>query len=210
MRIAVIQASTQTSKNQLLFDETRHSVKDKEWEVINFGIRENEENFSYIQISLCVGLLINSRAIDFVITGCSSGNGMAIAANALPNVICGYLATPSDAFLFGRINHGNCASLPLGLNFGWSGELNLRFTLEKLFEAPLNTGYPAKDAERKKIDAEMFKEIKSHAQTDMISILKKLPPDFVRPIYNKKDLMEFIIKNGSDIQLINFLKEVST
>ena len=29
------------------------------------------------------------------------------------------LSAPSDAYLFGRINGGNAASVPLGLNFGW-------------------------------------------------------------------------------------------
>ncbi len=37
--------------------------------------------------------------------------------------------------LCGRINGGNVASLPLGLNFGWQrGELDLQYTLDKLFD----------------------------------------------------------------------------
>lgn len=74
MKIAVIQASTQTARNKLIFEETKRAVAAKNWEVFNFGVHENEDNFSYIQISLCVGLLLNSAAVDFVVTGCSSGN----------------------------------------------------------------------------------------------------------------------------------------
>lgn len=104
MKIAVIQASTQIARNEVLFEETKRAVKHMNAEVLNFGVSENEENFSYVQIALCVGILLNSGAVDFVVTGCSSGNGMNIAANALPNVISGYLPTPTDAYLFGRIN----------------------------------------------------------------------------------------------------------
>ncbi|RZI49607.1 RpiB/LacA/LacB family sugar-phosphate isomerase [Lactococcus kimchii] len=209
MKIAVIQASTQVARNQLLFDETRRATAHLPAEVVNFGVFENEEKFSYVQIALCVGLLLNSGAVDFVVTGCSSGNGMNSAANALPNVISGYLPTPSDAYLFGRINQGNCASLPLGLNFGWAGELNLRFTLEKLFEEPLNTGYPKAAAERKRADATMLKSIKALAQTDMIAILEALPAAFVRPIFQKEALIAFILKEGTNEKLMEFLRERS-
>ncbi len=206
MKIAVIQASTQIGRNEVLFEETKRATAHLNAEVLNFGVSENEEKFSYVQIALCVGLLLNSGAVDFVVTGCSSGNGMNIAANALPNVISGYLPTPTDAYLFGRINQGNCASLPLGLNFGWAGEVNLRFTLEKLFEEPMNVGYPKESAERKQADTLKLKEIKELAQTDMISMLTGLSLEFIQPILEKSDLLDYIFKYGTNPELIAFLK----
>lgn len=206
MKIAVIQASTQIGRNEVLFEETKRATAHLNAEVLNFGVSENEEKFSYVQIALCVGLLLKSGAVDFVVTGCSSGNGMNIAANALPNVISGYLPTPTDAYLFGRINQGNCASLPLGLNFGWAGEVNLRFTLEKLFEEPMNVGYPKESAERKQADALKLKEIKELAQTDMISVLTGLSLEFIQPILEKSDLLDYIFKYGTNPELIALLK----
>lgn len=206
MKIAVIQASTQIGRNEVLFEETKRATAHLNAEVLNFGVSENEEKFSYVQIALCVGLLLNSGAVDFVVTGCSSGNGLNIAANALPNVISGYLPTPTDAYLFGRINQGNCASLPLGLNFGWAGEVNLRFTLEKLFEEPMNVGYPKESAERKQADALKLKEIKELAQTDMISVLTGLSVEFIQPILEKSDLLDYIFKYGTNPELIALLK----
>lgn len=206
MKIAVIQASTQIGRNEVLFEETKRATAHLNAEVLNFGVSENEEKFSYVQIALCVGLLLNSGAVDFVVTGCSSGNGMNIAANALPNVISGYLPAPTDAYLFGRINQGNCASLPLGLNFGWAGEVNLRFTLEKLFEEPMNVGYPKESAERKQADALKLKEIKELAQTDMISVLTGLSLEFIQPILEKSDLLDYIFKYGTNPELIALLK----
>ena len=60
----------------------------KEHEIINFGIFEQgTKQLSYVEISLCVSLLLESKAVDFIITGCSSGQGMMFACNSLPGVI---------------------------------------------------------------------------------------------------------------------------
>lgn len=78
MRIGVIQASSQTDKNEILYETVVKNVK--QHEVINFGCFPNEkEIYSYVDISIEIGLLISSGAIDFVVTGCSSGQGMIIA-----------------------------------------------------------------------------------------------------------------------------------
>ncbi|WP_338061287.1 hypothetical protein [Floricoccus penangensis] len=119
---------------------------------------------------------------------------MAIACNALPNVICGYLPTFTDAFLFGRINNGNCASLPLGLNYGWAGELNIRFILEKLFEGDFNTGYPSESATRKKADANLFLKIKEIAQKDIIDIFKEIGDSTTKVIFEDEFLMNYILE----------------
>lgn len=205
MKIAVIQATTQINKNDLLFQATQHAAG-AENEVINFGVFKTDPTLSYVQVSLLVGLLLNTKAVDYVITGCSSGNGMAIACNSLPNVICGYLPTPSDAYLFGRINHGNCASLPLGLNFGWAGELNLQFTLEKLFDGPMNTGYPQASAQRKVYDTNMLQRIKQLSQTNLMTIIDAMNRDFMAPIYQKDDVFSTIFETSSDNDLIRQLK----
>lgn len=127
MKIAVIQASSQKEKNALLYESIKEAVQKNAYEVINFGVFENEEaNYSYIEIAIQIGLLIESGAVDFVVTGCSSGQGMMLACNTLPDLCCGYIVSPSDAYLFGRINDGNAVSFPLGLHFGWAGELNLK------------------------------------------------------------------------------------
>ena len=96
MKIGIIQVSSQAGKNRLLFDTVKkYAVND---EVINFGCTENEpESFSYIEISVLAGLLLASEAVDFIVTGCSSGQGMMLACNSFPGVLCGYVPTPADA-----------------------------------------------------------------------------------------------------------------
>ncbi len=72
MRIGVIQASSQTDKNTILYETVLKNAK--QYEVINFGCFYNEkEVYSYVDISIQIGLLISSGAVDFVVTGCSSG-----------------------------------------------------------------------------------------------------------------------------------------
>lgn len=103
MRIGVINGSNQKDKNKVLDSVLRNTLEkiNKPYEIINFGVYEDEDiQLSYIQVAVAASILINSNAIDFVITGCSSGTGMMLACNSLPNIKCAYIPTPSDAYLF--------------------------------------------------------------------------------------------------------------
>lgn len=205
MKIGVMQASSQRGKNQLLFDAVREHAKGHS--VINFGcFPEEEEQFSYIEISLEIGLLLASRAVDFVVTGCSSGQGMMLACNSMPGVLCGYAPTPQDAYLFGQINHGNAVSLPLGLNFGWAGEINLRHTLQALFCRPFGGGYPQGEAERKMRDTARLKEIRRQSQIGMGTLLEKLDQELLRKALRRKNVTDFIQRHGADAGLLAVLE----
>ncbi len=47
--------------------------------------------------------------VIFVVTGCSSGQGMMLTCNSMPDVIAG-IPTPNDTYLFAQINNGNAIS----------------------------------------------------------------------------------------------------
>lgn len=105
MKIGVIQATSQKDKNELLYRCTAIAVNQSGHEAINFGcIADEPVSFSYIEIAVAVSMLLASAAIDFVVTGCSSGRGMMLACNSLPDVICGYAENPQDALLLKRLN----------------------------------------------------------------------------------------------------------
>ena len=133
MKIGLIQATSQKEKNKILEHYLKKAINPND-ELINFGIySDSTTNLSYVQISIAIALLINSKSLDFIVTGCTSGQGMMLACNTFPNIQCGYLPTLQDAFLFSHINNGNVASFPLGLNWGgWSGEINFKQTMETL------------------------------------------------------------------------------
>lgn len=208
MRIAVLQGSSQKLKNGILTECTVKAVKDLGHEVINFGVFEDEETeISYIQAAILISMLLSSKTVDFVVTGCSSGQGMMLACNSLPDVLCGYVENQSDAYLFGRINGGNAISYPLGLYFGWAGEINLQNTLNSLFDGPFGVGYPEGEAARKQRDSEYLKQINHECKCRLPELLVKLDESLMQGVYSRQVVINEIIEHGHDQQLIQMLKE---
>lgn len=206
MKIGVIQATSQKDKNLLLYECVVNATKNYEHEVINFGcFRDETENYSYIEIALEASLLLSSGAVDFIVTGCSSGQGMMLACNSLPGILCGYVENPQDAFLFGRINDGNAVSFPLGLNFGWSGEINLQCTLEKLFEGPFGEGYPKEDAKRKKKDTIMLKNINSLTKRSMPEVFHQLDSELLKKALQRRNVVDYILNYGTETEVVELL-----
>ena len=178
MKIAVVQASSQISKNDMLFQYTRMYAKDST--VINCGcFSDDAEKYSYLEIALLIGMLINEKTVDFVVTGCSSGQGMMLACNSMPGVLCGYAPTPKDAYLFAQINNGNAVSLPLGEEYTYSGEKNMEETLKALFSEPFGRGYPRSEAKRKLADANQLKGMRAKSQIDFPAFVDKLDSDML-------------------------------
>ena len=195
MKIGVIQASSQAAKNNMLFEYTRRYADCHE--VVNFGCFPGEETmYSYVESSILIGLLLNSGALDFVVTGCSSGQGMMLACNTMPNVICGYAPTPMDAYLFAQINDGNAISLPLGEDYTYSGENNCRDTIKLLFSEPFGQGYPKKEAQRKLRDTELFRDLKSKSHMDYISFLEKLDAGLIDKVLARENVIEYLMTNS--------------
>ena len=206
MRIAVIQASSQSQKNALIYSTVKKQAPDSE--VINFGCFENEETkYSYIEISVLVGLLLSTKAVDFVVTGCSSGQGMMLACNNMPGVLCGYIPTPQDAYLFAQINDGNAVSLPLGEEYTWVGEENFKDTIARLFSEPFGQGYPKSEAARKIEDTKLLKKIRKDSQKSMAELLNTLEKPLLDKVLSKIDVVEFVLENGEDEEILSFLKE---
>ena len=195
MRIGIIQASSQASKNQLLFDTVKKYAAGDE--IINFGCSENEpERYTYVEISVLAGMLLASKAVDFIVTGCSSGQGMMLACNSFPGVLCGYAPTPMDAYLFVQINNGNAVSLPLGEEYTWAGYENFENTIAKLFSEPFGRGYPKSEAARKIKDTLLLKEIRIRSQRTAADLLNVLDRSFLEQILRKQDVIQFILQHG--------------
>lgn len=195
MNIGIIQASSQVGKNKLIFDTVKKYAAGSE--IINFGCTEDEPNrYSYIEISVLAGMLLSSGAVDFIVTGCSSGQGMMLACNSFPGVLCGYAPTPMDAYLFAQINNGNAVSLPLGEEYTWAGYENFDATVAKLFSEPFGQGYPKGEAARKLRDTELLKQIRRSSQHTAVDLLESLDRDFVRSILRKQDVICYILEHG--------------
>lgn len=205
MNIGIIQATSQAEKNQLLFDAVKKYAANDE--IINFGCKANEpERFSYVEISVLAGLLLASEAVDFIVTGCSSGQGMMLACNSFPGVLCGYAPSPMDAYLFAQINNGNAVSLPLGEDYTWGGYENFENTIAKLFSEPFGQGYPKDEAARKMKDTRILKEIRRNSQCSAADLLDSLDQSFIEHIMCKQDVVQYILRHGKN-SIVQWMRE---
>lgn len=220
LKIGIIQAASQKDKNLLLKQCVERAVDGKGHEVISFGVfPEEESTISYVQTAVLCSMLLGSGAVDFIVTGCSSGQGMMLALNGLPDVLCGFVQNPSDAYLFGRINDGNAVAYPLGLSFGWAAEINLQSTMDALFSEAFGVGYPKKDAERKKRDTKLLQSIHRSGKKKLWEIFTFSEKDrelfsedssgkaFYHGIFERKNVCDYILKHGDGERMKAFIRE---
>ena len=141
MKIAVIiEGSTKNRSEEVInaFDGLGH-------EVFNLGMKnvEGEPDLTYMETGFMSALLLNLKAVDFVIGGCGTGQGYMNAVLQYPGTSCGLLVDPVDAFLFSQVNAGNCISLALNKGYGnLGGGLNLSFMFKYLSSDTWGQGYP--------------------------------------------------------------------
>ncbi|MGL5284494.1 MAG: RpiB/LacA/LacB family sugar-phosphate isomerase, partial [Aeromonas sp.] len=134
MKIALINENSQAAKNEVIFNALKAVAEPMGHTVYNYGMYspEDKTQLTYVMNGLLTAILLNSKAADFVVTGCGTGMGAMLAANSFPGVQCGLVIDPTDAFLFGQINDGNAISMPYAKGFGWAAELNLQDVYRKL------------------------------------------------------------------------------
>jgi ribose 5-phosphate isomerase RpiB len=179
MRIAVINEISAADKNA----DILKSLEGRGHEVLNLGNTSGSDSpgLLYIHTGLMSALLLNLRAVDFVVGGCGTGQGYLNAVMQYPGVFCGHLLNPLDAFLFARINAGNCVSLALNQGYGWAGDVNLRLIFDNLFTPEAGSGYPPHRADPQRQAREMLEQISQVSHRSMAEILLSLPEDVVRP-----------------------------
>ena len=152
MKIALMNEFSQASKNALVLEQLKDVVEPMGHTVYNTGMCKDGDDpyLTYLNLGVQAALLLNSKAVDFVVTGCGTGQGALMALNAFPGVVCGYCIEPSDAYLFLQINNGNALSIPYAKGFGWGAELNIHTIFEKAFGSPKGMGYPTEPVFHKK------------------------------------------------------------
>lgn len=121
MKIALINENSQAVKNEMICETLKKVVEPMGHEVFNYGMysAEDEHSLTYVQNGILAAVLLNSKAADYVVTGCGTGEGAMLACNAFPGVLCGHIVDPSDAYMFAQINDGNAIALPFAKGFGW-------------------------------------------------------------------------------------------
>jgi|WetSurMetagenome_2_1015567.scaffolds.fasta_scaffold20035_2 ribose 5-phosphate isomerase RpiB len=182
MRIAVINEISAADKNA----DILRALEGRGHEVLNLGNTKSSDSpgLLYIHTGLMSALLLQLKAVDFIVGGCGTGLGYLNAVMQYPGVFCGHLLSPLDAFLFARINNGNCVSLALNQGYGWAGEVNLRLMFDALFTQEAGSGYPPQRAEPQRRGREMLAQVSSLTHRSMGEILEALPEEISVPALN--------------------------
>jgi ribose 5-phosphate isomerase RpiB len=155
---------------------------------------------------LLAGIILNSGAADFVITGCGTGMGSMLACNAMPGVFCGLVIDPTDAFLFSQINDGNCMSMPYAKGFGWAAELNLQDCYRKIFENEGGAGYPKERAELMRTNRGKLKALKAASCNDMLTVLKTCDQDLLKAAIAGERFADLFYPNCKDAHIADYLR----
>lgn len=210
MRIALINENSQAAKNGLVYETLKKVVEPKGHEVVNYGMytAEDENSLTYVQAGLLAAILLNSGAADYVITGCGTGEGAMLAANSFPNVLCGHVVDPSDAYMFAQINDGNAIALPFAKGFGWGAELNLQYIFEKLFEGESGQGYPKERVIPEQRNKKILDEVKKVTHVDMVTILKNIDQELLKGAISGPKFKEYFFANCKNEEIAACLREV--
>ena len=208
MKIALINENSQAAKNEMICDTLKSVVEPMGHTVFNYGMysAEDEHPLTYVQNGILAAVLLNSGAADFVITGCGTGEGAMLACNSFPQVLCGHVESPLDAYLFSQVNDGNCIALPFAENFGWGGELNLEYTFEKLFGFGFGKGYPADRVEAEQSNKKILDGVRAVAFKPLIEILKGIDQDLLKGAIAGEHFQEQFFADCKDPELAAYVK----
>ncbi len=206
MKIGLINENSQCSKNEIIFESLKRSAKG--CEIINFGMTEQDNTLTYVQVGLLSAILLNTKCVDFIVTGCGTGCGAMMSLNSFPNITCGLVENSLDAYLFSQINAGNAISIPFAKGFGWGSELNLDYIFEKLFSQQFGGGYPKERKESETANRLKLDEIKRITHKDLLTILKEIDQDFLHSTINRPQFINYFFDNCKDPEIYSYIKNI--
>lgn len=210
MKIALINENSQAAKNELIYTELVKEAKKAGHTADNYGMfgADDSHQLTYVKVGLLASILLTSKAVDFVITGCGTGQGAMLACNSFPNVLCGHITDAVDAYIFGQVNNGNAIAIPFAQNFGWGAEINLRYTFEKLFSESFGGGYPKERAIPEQTNKRILDEVKQVTHRPLLEILKTIDQTFLKETIDYPEFKELFFKNCQDKEIAEVLKAV--
>ena len=210
MKIALMMENSQAAKNAIILKELNAVASEKEYPVYNVGMSdEQDHHLTYIHLGIMASILLNSKAVDFVVAGCGTGQGALMSLNIHPGVNCGYCIDPADAFLFAKIYNGNALSLPFAKGFGWGAELNVRFIFEKAFTGVKGQGYPADRKEPQVRNAGILNQVKAAVvKENYLDTLRAIDKELVKTAVSGERFQKCFFENGQNKEIENFVREI--
>ncbi|MGV8924212.1 MAG: RpiB/LacA/LacB family sugar-phosphate isomerase [Ewingella sp.] len=208
MKIALMMENSQAAKNAAVLKELKTVADEKSYPVYNVGMSdEQDHHLTYIHLGIMASILLNAKAVDFVVTGCGTGQGAMMSLNIHPGVICGYCIDPADAYLFAQINNGNALSLPFAKGYGWGAELNVRFIFEKAFTGVKGEGYPADRKEPQVRNAGILDQVKAAVLKDnYLDTLRAIDQSLVKTAVSGPRFQKCLFENGQNKEIEDFVR----
>lgn len=210
MKIALMMENSQASKNSTILQQLTEVAEPLDHQVFNVGMSdENDHHLTYIHLGIMASLLINTKAVDFIVAGCGTGQGAMMSLNAHPGVVCGYCLEPSDAFLFNQINNGNAIALAFAKGFGWAAELNARYMFEKAFTGPRGEGYPVERKAPQVENANLLNDVKAATMKDnYLDTLKAIDQNLVRTAVSGERFQDCFFNHCQDDTIADYVKSL--
>ena len=210
MRIALIMENSQADKNAMVYDCLNEVASKYGHEVVNYGMytSKDECQLTYVKNGLLASILLNTKAADFVVSGCGTGEGAMLALNSFPGVLCGHVVDPEDAYMFTQINDGNAIALPFAKGMGWGSELRLKNIFEQLFVCPGGGGYPKERVVPEQANKKILDGVRAVTLRDLLSILKELDQDFVKSTLSGENFKTLFEAAAEDSELTSYVKEL--
>jgi ribose 5-phosphate isomerase B len=207
MKIALMNEFSQAAKNASVLQQLNDVASHLGHDVFNVGMSDdNDHRLTYIHLGIIASLLLNSKAVDFVVAGCGTGQGALMSLNAYPGVNCGYCIEPADAYLFAQINNGNALSLPFAKGFGWGAELNVRYIFEKAFTGERGMGYPPERRESQVTNAGILDKVKAATTKPYLDGLKAIDIELLKTAVGGERFQACFFDNCQDQELAEFVK----
>jgi ribose 5-phosphate isomerase RpiB len=197
MNIVVVNEVSARSKNPDIISALKTLGK-SDFNIINAGMTEkdDEPELTYINTGFYAALLLNLGRTDFIVGGCGTGQGFLNSIMQYPNVFCGVITNPLDAWLFRQINAGNAMSLALNQGYGWAGDINLRFIFEKFFSIELGSGYPPHRAKSQAESRKILEKINRVSHVSFADIIKNIDDQVIKPVLEFPGALELIDINS--------------
>lgn len=208
MRIALINENSQAAKNSLIESTLKKVVEPMGHTVANFGMYTAEDacQLTYVKNGLLACILLETGAVDYVVTGCGTGEGAMLACNSFPGVLCGHIVDPSDGYMFAQINDGNCVSLPFAKDFGWGAELKLEMIWQQLFGFGSGNGYPKERVVPEQRNKKILDQVKKITHRKLIDILHDIDQDFLKETISGEHFAELFYDYCKDDEVAAYLK----
>ena len=203
LKIGLIVETSQLFRMPVIEEELRRAAERYGHEVFNYT-----NDTTYAKNGLLGAVLLNSGAVDLVVTGCGTGVGAIVAANSFIGVQCGFVADPCDAQMVRELNLSNAVAMPFSKDFGNEGILNLRFCFDVLLrpmQVPMYiTPETRKGCEEMKQEMD---DLKGVCQTPIAEVIRELDAAYVREALDSPTFQMCFFENCRDPQLAELIRE---